>query len=135
MKKLYLIIIFILLIFSPKIYSQTETVYASYRYIMGDNDSKNKAKKICFQEAKRLCLEKAGTYIESITEIKNYRLTKDEIKSYSAATLKVEIVSEKTEHTGESMAISMTVKAVVNINSLKEGIREMKNKKRKLLGE
>ena len=77
---------------------------------MGDNDTKNDAKRICFLEAKRLCIEKAGTYIESNSKVINGKLTRDEITTYAAAILKVEIVSEETKFIGENVAILMTVK-------------------------
>ena len=77
---------------------------------MGDNDTKNDAKRICFLEAKRLCIEKAGTYIESNSKVINGKLTRDEIRTYAAAILKVEIVSEETKFIGENAAILMTVK-------------------------
>jgi len=96
---------------------------------MGDNDTKNDAKRICLLEAKRLCLEKAGTYIESNVTVTNFQLTRDEIKTYSAAILKVDIVSEKIEFIGESVAIVMFVKAKVDIDYIKEKIKQIKSDK------
>ena len=59
-------IVLLLLIPSLSI-AETKTIYASHEYIMGDNDSKNDARHMCFLEAKRKALEKAGTYISSHT--------------------------------------------------------------------
>ncbi len=100
-------------------YGATDTIYANYKYVMGDNDTKNDARKICFLEAKRRCIEKAGTYIESQTEITNYQLTKDEIILYAGAIIKVEVVDEKINFNGENIAVHMTVKADVDIDSIK----------------
>ena len=72
--------------------AETKTIFVDHKYVMGDNDSKNDARRMCFLEAKRKVLEKAGTYIESHTQVSNYRLTKDEISAYSAALLKVDTV-------------------------------------------
>jgi outer membrane protein assembly factor BamE (lipoprotein component of BamABCDE complex) len=93
---------------------------------MGDNDTKNDAKRICFLEAKRLAIEKAGTYIESSTEIKNFQLTRDEIRTYSGAIIKVDIASEEIRFVGESTVIFMTVKADVDVDSFKEKVRQIK---------
>ena len=57
-----LFFVIILLCFASKAYPASESVFASYKYTMGDNDTKNDAKRICFLEAKRLAVEKAGTY-------------------------------------------------------------------------
>ncbi len=122
---LKIILIYILLFTS--INAQSETVYASYKYIMGDNDTKSDAKRICFMEAKRLCIEKAGTYIESNVVVENYKLTRDEIRSYAAAILKVEIASEEIKFIEESINIFITVKADINENLIKDRIKEIKS--------
>jgi hypothetical protein len=114
----------IIIFVSGNLFSQRiDTVYADYKYLMGDNDTKSDAKRICFIEAKRLCLEKAGTYVESNVKVENYQVTKDEIKTYSASILQVEIVEEETKIIGESMAIAMQVMAVVDLDFLDEQLK------------
>jgi hypothetical protein len=117
----------ILLFFNQISYAASETIYASYKYTMGDNDTKNDAKRICFLEAKRLAIEKAGTYIESTTEIKNFQLTRDEIKTFAGAIVKVDIASEEIKFIGESQVILMTVKADVDIGSFRERVMQIKS--------
>jgi hypothetical protein len=108
-------------------YARTETIFANFKYTMGDNDTKNDAKRICFLEAKRLAIEKAGTYIESSTEIKNYNLTRDEIKTFAGAIVKIEIASEEIKFVGENQIIFMTVKADVDISSFRERVKQIKS--------
>jgi len=103
-----------------------DTIYASYRYLMGDSDSKTEARQISFLEVKRLCLEQAGTFIESQVKVENYQVTQDEITTYSASFLQVELVSEETEIVGESMAIITRVRAVVDPVELREQIEQLK---------
>ncbi|MBU1183778.1 MAG: hypothetical protein KJ663_01195 [Proteobacteria bacterium] len=122
-----LLFIIIFLSFSSSAYSASESVFASYKYTMGDNDTKNDAKRICFLEAKRLAIEKAGTYIESSTEIKNFNLTRDEIKTFAGAIVKVEIASEEIKFVGENQIIFMTVKADVDIGSFRERVKQIKS--------
>lgn len=125
--KLFLIFLFIVCAWGYLNAQNVDTIYATYRYIMGDNDTKTDAKRICFLEAKRQCLEKAGTYIESNVTVENYQVTEDEIKTYSASILKVDIVSEETEVVGESFAIVTTVKAEVDLDFLREQIENIKS--------
>ena len=94
-------------------------VYAKYVYILGDNDSKSEGRRLCYLEAKRLCIEKAGVYIESNTIIRNYQLTLDEIKSYAGAIIQFEVIHEEIKMIGKSLAIEMIVKAKIDINSLR----------------
>lgn len=114
------------LLFIPEVYPASEIISASYKYTMGDNDTKNDAKRICFLEAKRLAIEKAGTYIESTTEIKNFQLTMDEIKTFAGAIVKVDITSEEIKFIGENPTIFMTVKAEVDIDSFRERVKQIK---------
>lgn len=112
--------------FVPIAYPASETIYASYKYTMGDNDTKNDAKRICFIEAKRLAIEKAGTYIESSTEVRNFQLTRDEIRTFAGAIIKVDIASEEIKFVGESTVIFMTVKADVDVDSFRERVKQIK---------
>jgi hypothetical protein len=92
---------------------------------MGDNDTKNDAKTLCFMGAKRRLLEQVGTFIISHTEVKNYQLTKDEIKSYSAAFLNVEVEQEKIETVGENSAIVMTLRTSVDKEEIKKNLNRL----------
>ena len=124
---LFLLTFFIIpFFFVPIAYPASETIYASYKYTMGDNDTKNDAKRICFIEAKRLAIEKAGTYIESTTEVNNFQLTRDEIKTFAGAIVKVDIASEEIKFVGESTVIFMTVKADVDVDSFRERVKQIK---------
>ena len=106
--------------------AEIKTIFAEYKYTMGDNDSKTDAKRMCLLEAKRRLLEKAGTYIESSSEVTDYQLTKDEISSYAAAILQVDVVKEKWEFVGENMAILMTIKAEVDTSYIEKQLLKIK---------
>ncbi len=91
--------------YAQEVIMKDDHVYAKYTYVLGDNDSKSEGRRLCYLEAKRLCLEKAGVYIESNTTIKNYQLTLDEIKSYTGAIIQFEVIHEKIKMIGKSLAI------------------------------
>jgi predicted Zn-dependent protease len=78
-----------------------KVIEADSAYIMSDNDSKIDARRIAMQEVKRKALELAGTYVESLTEVKNYELTKDEVKTYTAGVMEAEVMSEQMRGTTE----------------------------------
>lgn len=119
-------LVFLIAILIPSFsFAEIKTIYATHKYQMGDNDSKNDARRMCFLEAKRKALEKAGTYIRSHTEIKNLQLTKDEISIYSAALLKVETISEKWKLEGSNMTVILTVKADVDSKTVDEQLSKL----------
>jgi len=126
LRKAYLLLIALTLI--PCVsHAKIKTIFVDHKYVMGDNDSKNEARRMCFLVAKRKVLEKAGIYIESHTQAKNFQLTKDEINSYSAALLKVEVVNEEWKFIGATLAIFMTVKAEVDSVSIEKQLFKIKS--------
>src|SRR5271169_3693187 len=99
-------------------YAEIKVIESESTYIMGDNDSKVDARRIATQEAKRKVLELAGTYVESLTQVKNYQLTKDEIKSYTTGVLETEVVSEQMRGTTEHPEIYVKTRCKIDTDSL-----------------
>ena len=84
-------------------------------YHLGDNDSKLDGHRLALLEAKRTALEKAGTYVESITEVKDYQLTRDDIKTYSAGILHVEETKDpEWQMVGHNLEVTVYVKVSVD---------------------
>lgn len=100
--------------------AEVQTITATHTYTLGDNDSRNDARQLCFLEAKRKVLEKAGVYIQSQTEVENLKLTKDKISSYSAALLSVEIVKEDFGSSNGQNVLALVVKADVDTADLRK---------------
>ena len=103
----------------------------SANYVLGDNDTKIEARSIALEQAKKIALEQAGTYIEVITIVKNGKLTTDEIKSYGASVLKVKVLDEKYSFKGSSPILELTIKASIDMDILQKNINKIKNNKSK----
>ena len=69
--------------------AEIRTITATGEYRMGDNDTKTDAKRLSLLDAKRQALEKVGSYLEGVTEVKNLSVTKDEIRSCTAGSVEV----------------------------------------------
>jgi len=92
-----------------------QEIEASGKYHLGDNDSRTDGHRLALLEAKRNALEKAGTYVESISEVKDYQLTRDDIKTYTAGLIAVEEINEpKWEMVGQQLTVTVWVKARVD---------------------
>jgi tetratricopeptide (TPR) repeat protein len=70
-------------------------------------------------------LEQAGTYLESLTIVKNSVLEKDEIFALTAGVLKAEIVSQKNYATADAFGIVIVAKVDVDTNILEERVSKM----------
>ena len=68
------------------------TIWGEGKHVIGDNDTKDDARKLAMLRAKTMCLEKAGTYLERETIVKDLQLAKHEIKAYTAGIVRIRVV-------------------------------------------
>ena len=108
------------------IYAKSDTITATFKYTLGDNDTRNDAKRIAFMEAKRRLSEQAGVFIESETTVVNSQLSRDEIKSYTAALLKVVVEKEEFQIAGENQSVIVTVKADIDTEEMARTLSEIR---------
>ena len=92
------------------------TLEADGYYTMGDNPNDNVAlaKSYAKDAAMRSIAEQLGVYIESYSEVKNAKLTVDEIKAISANILKIKDSKITTSSSGDAVVYKCHIVAVVN---------------------
>lgn len=93
MKKI-IVLATLLLLAAFQLPAQAVTFVEQYAYDAGEADSKLTCRSISLLQIKRLLVEKLGTYMESNTVVTDYRITRDEIVSFSAGIVKTEILDE-----------------------------------------
>jgi tetratricopeptide (TPR) repeat protein len=71
------------------------TFQREYKYQASEADSKLSCRAIALEQVKRLLLEGLGTYLESETEVRNFKLSKDQITTLTAGIVQTEIIAEK----------------------------------------
>jgi hypothetical protein len=119
----YLVIISIIFLACP--HAHAEIFTAKHVYYVGDNDTKNEARKLCLIEAKRKIVEKAGTYISSKSEVTNMELSLDEITAFSASIIKAKIIDEKWRFNENQMTVELSLEAEVNNEILSNKIQKI----------
>lgn len=109
--------------------AEVTTITATGEYIMGDNDTFIEAKKLALQDAKRIALEKIGTYIESTTIVRNQSISSDEIKQYTAGIVKIDEISEERKLINNvTSVIRVNVRASVDPESLVNHVRQLQKR-------
>lgn len=94
----------------------------SYTYTAGEADSKLACRTISLIEVKRLLLEKIGTYLTSRTEVKDFKVEKDEVMMLTAGVVKLQILDEKW--TGEKYTLTARIEA--NPDDVAKAIQDLK---------
>ena len=105
--------------------AEPTVVTAEGKYVMGDLDSKKDARMLALMEAKRIALEKAGTYIESSTEVKDFSLTKDQISTLAAGVMSAEILKEDWTMSGQNMMATIVIRATIQTANLRNRIKDL----------
>ena len=89
--------------------------------VLGDNDTRAQARRVCLLEAKRKLLEQAGTYIEAQTEVDRFAVTRDEVRTFASAILAVDVVEERYLVTAEGQfAVRMKVRADIDSDDIRQ---------------
>lgn len=72
---------------APSANVRVVTAHGEYR--MGDHDTRADAVRLAVEAAKRDALEQVATYLESVTEVKDMDVTRDDIRTYTAGIVVV----------------------------------------------
>ena len=89
-----LLLMVVFLLFPVQSFAASKVFEREYTYSASEADSKLTCRVIALEQVKRLLLEELGTYLHSISEVKDGVLTKDEIVSLTAGVVRTEIISE-----------------------------------------
>jgi len=128
-QRLLIIFILAIILLPNNLFAASNTVTAVGEYVMGDNDTYSEAKKLALQDAKRILLEKVGTYIESKTETKDGIVKIDEIKQYTAGIVKIEEVGdEKSILANKATIVKVNVKAIVDSDAIIKQVISFRNR-------
>ena len=98
----------------PKGPPAIRTVTARAEYRLGDHDSRLDATRMAVEAAKRQALEQVATYLESVTEVRNLDVTRDEIRSYTAGI--VTVLNQRTSTRLEDGAIIIHVDLTAQVD-------------------
>ncbi|MBR2180200.1 MAG: hypothetical protein IJ862_07405 [Selenomonadaceae bacterium] len=100
------------------VFAEPHSIHAEGEYRLGDRDTREKAKKAALEDAKRKLTEQVDFYIESYTVVHNFKVTKDQIKSFARAKLKIK--SERVEFFENGTICKAFVTAVIDVSRINE---------------
>ena len=122
-------IITLLLLFIPCLsFTEIKTFEKEYTYQASESDSKLSSRTVSLREVKRLLLEELGTYLESITEVQGFRMTKDQITTLTAGIVRTEIVEERWD----GKTYWLRAKIVADPESVAKSIGSLRHDRQKI---
>ena len=96
--------------------AEIKTYTHTIKQTFGGSQSPDDARTAAIHKAKREVLEKAGTYLETLTVVKDHVVDKDEVLALAAGVLRAEIVSEENYAKEDGFGIVVVAKVDVDTN-------------------
>jgi tetratricopeptide (TPR) repeat protein len=124
MRKIIVFIFLVLTFLSSSAIGEIITVKHIVKQTFGGSQSADDARIYAIAKAKREALDKAGTYIESLTVVQNSKVEKDEILALAADVFKAKVISQKNYHTKDAFGIEIVVNVVVDTSVLEERVKK-----------
>ena len=115
----------VLFLLPVPVFGEIQTITHTVKQSFGGSQSPDDARISAVAKAKREALEMAGTYIETLTVVKNYQVDKDEVLALSAGVLKAEVVSQKNYASEDAFGIDVVVKVLVDTSVLEEKVKKL----------
>ena len=106
--------------------ANVRVVTASGEYRMGDHDTRSDAVRLAVEAAKRDALEQVATYLESVTEVKNMDVTRDDIRTYTAGIVMVLDQKITTRLEGDTPVIRADLTAQVDPDEVAQAITALR---------
>ena len=125
-----LVLVLSFLSLANNVSAETKTFIKEYTYQASDEDSKNSSRTIALREVKRLILEELGTYLESQTEVQNFKLTKDQVVTLTAGIVQTELVEEKWNT--ENLKYWLKAKITANSQDVMKAIDSLRKDREKV---
>jgi hypothetical protein len=106
--------------------ADVRTVSASGEYHMGNHDTRADGVRLAVEAAKRDALEQVATYLESVTEVRDLNVTRDDIRSYTAGIVKVLEETITTRIENESIVIRADLTAEIDPHEVAQAIAALR---------
>ncbi|MET0516473.1 MAG: hypothetical protein ABW047_14235, partial [Nitrospiraceae bacterium] len=110
--------------------SAVRVVTATADYRMGEHDTKMDATRLTIEAAKRQALEQVAMYLESVTEVKNLDVTRDEIRTYTAGIVTVLNQQTRTRLEDGGVVIHVDLTAQVDQDEVVQAINALRENER-----
>ena len=104
--------------------SRKVTAHGEYR--LGEHDTRTDGVRLAVEAAKKDALEQVATYLESVTEVRDMNVTRDDIRSYTAGIVQVldEKITTKLEH--NNIVIRADLTAEVDPHEVTQAIASLR---------
>jgi tetratricopeptide (TPR) repeat protein len=100
-----------------------KTFRKEVRQIVGSSQSQDDARQAAIAKARRDALEEAGTWVQSVSEVKNMKLVRDDVMAISMGITRTRIIDEAPFLEGRAVGIRVLAEVSVDTAGLAERVQ------------
>ncbi|NTW17909.1 MAG: tetratricopeptide repeat protein [Syntrophaceae bacterium] len=93
--------------------SETTEIVSEGIYNMGDGETPIIAEGKALEQAKRVAIEQAGTYVKSYSTMKNFQIAEDEVQVLASGIMEVTVLDKKRTVAEDAIKFWVKIKALV----------------------
>ena len=108
---------------ASQVFAEVQEFSAEGEYRLGDRDSREFAKTMALSDAKRKIIEQVGVYVESYTNIEDFKITSDNV--VTAANALIKIKDEKVEFHENGTICRSFVVATIDTENIVETLKKI----------
>jgi tetratricopeptide (TPR) repeat protein len=105
-------------------HAQERVFRKEVRQIVGTAQSQDDARAAAVAKAKRDALEESGTWLESVSEVKNLKLVRDDIISVTSGITRTRVLEEEPFLEGRAVGMRVVAEVTVDTSGLAERVRQ-----------
>ncbi|HSE58212.1 MAG TPA: hypothetical protein VLA99_05880 [Nitrospiraceae bacterium] len=106
--------------------AEIRTLTAEGEHLLGGHDTKEDAVRLASEAAKRNALEQVALYLESVTVVTNFNVTKDEIRTYTAGVVNILDQQVSTRLDNNAVVFHVDVVAQVDTDEVADAIKKLR---------
>lgn len=118
--------LFLACLLSSSADAEIRTLTAEGEHILGEHDTKEDAVRLASEAAKRNALEQVALYLESVTVVTNFNISRDEIRSYTAGVVNILNQQISTRLDNNAVVFHVDVVAQVDTDEVADAIKKLR---------
>lgn len=125
--RLLFISIFLMILNPFPCFSETTEIVSEGIYNMGDGETPIVAEGKALEQAKRIAVEQAGTYVKSYSKVKNFQIAEDEVQILASGIMEVTVLDKKRTVAEDAIKFWVKIKALVYPDRVKVMAERMRD--------
>ncbi|MGE3154902.1 MAG: hypothetical protein AB7G48_13800 [Nitrospiraceae bacterium] len=106
--------------------AEIRTLTAAGEHILGEHDTKEDAVRLASEAAKRNALEQVALYLENVTIVTNFNITRDEIRTYTAGVVNILDQQVSTRLDDNKVVFHVEMVAQIDTDEVADAIKKLR---------